>query len=148
MIRTDVAHLVRFRTPATEEMRRITRNVLRKEGITRAKISVVVTDDERSTALNRRYLHHTHVTDVISFVLETDPVLEAEIHINVQQARRQAAEYEETPADECRRLLVHGLLHCVGYDDRRTKERKEMFEIQECYLDRLKPGRVTKGRWK
>jgi probable rRNA maturation factor len=146
MIRADVAHLVSFRTPAAEEMRRITRNVLRKEGIVRAKISVVITDDNRSTALNRQYLHHVYVTDVISFVLETEPELEAEIHINVQQARRQAAEYGETPAQECRRLLVHGLLHCVGYDDKKTRNRKAMFERQERYLDRLKSVRARKGR--
>jgi probable rRNA maturation factor len=137
MIRTHVTREAGFRVPDASTVCRVVRAVLTGEQRTSAALAVIFTDDERSTALNRRFLRHTYVTDVITFVLEAEPVLEAEIYINAEQARRQALEAGVTLREEYLRLVIHGVLHCCGYDDGRTKDRKVMFERQEAYVAAL-----------
>jgi probable rRNA maturation factor len=114
--------------------------VMKGEGVRSAAISVVLVNDARIRKINSQFLHHHGVTDVISFPLETVPNLEAEIYINVQQAKRQAKNFGVSVRSEVVRLIVHGALHAVGYDDRRTKQRKIMFEKQEQYVDKIMSG--------
>lgn len=135
-----------FRLPDASQVRRIVQMVLRCEGRNNAVVSVVFTDDTESTALNKRFLRHTHVTDVISFALETAPLLEAEIYVNAEQTRRQAKQYNVPLREEYIRLVIHGVLHCCGYDDQRTKFRKMMFEKQEQYVSRASAKVKVKRR--
>ncbi|HTY10631.1 MAG TPA: rRNA maturation RNase YbeY [Bacteroidota bacterium] len=109
--------------------------VLAKEGISRGKISCVFVGDASIKKINTAYLGHRFSTDVITFLIETRPSLEAEIYINLKQARRQARQYRVSMKNELTRLVVHGVLHALGYDDKRTKQRKKMFEVQERYVE-------------
>jgi len=108
--------------------------VFKKERVSAGKISFVFVDDTAIKRINTAYLGHRFNTDVITFLIETHPFLEAEIYINVKQARRQARLYKVTVKNEVTRLIVHGVLHALGYDDKRTKQRKIMFELQEQYV--------------
>jgi probable rRNA maturation factor len=114
--------------------------VFKKERISAGKISFVFVDDTAIKKINTAYLGHRFNTDVITFLIETHPFLEAEIYINVKQARRQARLYKVSMKNELTRLIVHGVLHALGYDDKRTKQRKIMFELQEQYV-----GICTRG---
>ena len=108
--------------------------VFKKERIPAGKISCVFVDDKAIKKINTAYLGHRFNTDVITFLIETQPFLEAELYINVKQARRQARLYNVTVKNELTRLVIHGVLHAFGYDDKRTKQRKKMFERQEQYV--------------
>ncbi len=108
--------------------------VFKEERIPAGKISCVFVDDNAIKKINTAYLGHRFKTDVITFLIETQPFLEVEIYINVKQARRQARLYNVTVKNELTRLLIHGVLHALGYDDKRTKQRKKMFDLQEKYV--------------
>jgi len=112
----------------------IVATVLRGEKAKGGKISCILVGDAAIRKINTKYLGHRSVTDVISFPIETRPFPEAELYVNVQQARRQARAYRVSVRNELTRLLVHGLLHVLGYDDKRTNQRKKMFEVQERYV--------------
>src|SRR5512141_2562331 len=94
------------------------RGVVRSERRSRCAITVVFVDDRTSRRLNRRFLAHDRPTDVIAFPLEEEPNLECEIYVNLDKARRQARTYHVTAANETARLVIHGTLHLLGYDDR------------------------------
>jgi probable rRNA maturation factor len=147
MIRVIVANAHPARRVAQSRVRRAVRMVLEGEGITDAAISVVAVDSPRCRRLNRKFLAHDRVTDVISFPLESRPRLEGEVYVNLDTARRQAREYGITPANEVTRLVVHGTLHLAGYDDRRPGDAARMYRAQERYVDRLagRPGRTKAG---
>lgn len=137
MIRISVfnAH-PRFRIQRNEIVRRA-RRVLRSEGHSRAEVSIVFTDDRRMLKLNATYLHHHYLTDVLSFPLseQEEELLEGEVYVNLDQARRQAREYDQTMKDETMRLALHGVLHLVGYDDRTIAGRKIMRQLENKYLE-------------
>ncbi len=104
---------------------RLVRHVLVTEGITAAEIDIVFCGDERITRLNREWLGIDAPTDVIAFPLsdpESGKATEGEIYVDLAQAVRQAPEYEATVDEEIRRLVVHGILHLLGYTDTGTPE--------------------------
>ena len=123
-----------------KEVGRIAAFVFKKEQVFTGKISFVFVDDIAIKKINTAYLGHRFNTDVITFLIETHPFLEAEIYINVKQARRQARLYTVSVKNEVTRLVVHGVLHTLGYDDKRTKQRKIMFELQERYVGMCNRG--------
>lgn len=118
------------------------KRVLRSADVRDAKISVVFVNSRYSRMINRRYLQHDYVTDVISFPLEEAPVLEAELYINLDRARSQSREYGVGLDNEIARLVIHGTLHLVGFDDATRVKRAAM----KCEEDRHLQfwfGRVT-----
>ena len=122
-------------------MKGIVRRVLRGERVGRAALTVIYSDSPRCRKMNREFLGHDEVTDVISFCLEPPPELEGEVYVNLDRARQQARRYGVSIASEIARLTVHGTLHLVGYDDRTVLDAQRMQNRQEAYLQSLQKGR-------
>lgn len=96
-----------------------------------AEVSVVVTDNVGIRKLNRKYRKMDRATDVLSFPLN-DPYMLGDIVISADKVSSQAEEFMVTEDEELGRLLVHGLLHLLGYDHviggRQAREMKEKEE--------------------
>jgi rRNA maturation RNase YbeY len=107
------------------------RSVLMRERRRRADVSVVFVDSRFIRKMNRRFLGHDYVTDVISFPLDNHPSLEGEIYINLDRARAQAKEYGVPFGNEVARLVIHGTLHLAGYRDRTARQARQM-RREEC----------------
>lgn len=121
-----------------DETKSIAEYVLSKEG-RHAEIGIVLVDDTTILELNKKYLQHDYITDVISFPIdEVDGTLEGELYVCVDQAIRQAREYEVTLHHEVSRLVVHGILHLIGYNDATTQQKALMKEKEDEYLGHLK----------
>ena len=87
--------------------------------------------------MNRRYLRHDHVTDVISFPLwEIDEPPVGDIYIGYEQAQRQAEEAGVALEQEIARLAIHGTLHVLGHEhpDDETRTTSKMWQLQETIL--------------
>jgi len=95
------------------------------------RISVIFINDEKIKDLNKRYRKVDTVTDVLVFPYSS---AEAEIYISVERASTQAKEYKQTLKEEIIRLIVHALLHCLGWRDENPEQRKEMWTAQEKIL--------------
>jgi len=91
--------------------------VLKREGKRDASVSLIFVDSVLIRRLNRQYLRHDFVTDVLAFPLGDPGFLEGEIYVNVDRARQQASSYRVTFGAEIARLVIHGTLHLAGYDD-------------------------------
>lgn len=126
-----------------DEVRRDCDLVLREEGVTRpCMVSVSVVSDERIHQLNKTWRGVDRPTDVISLECERpdDPGLApgepcelGDIVLAPDYITRQAQRFGTTPADECRLLLVHGMLHLLGYDHLEEDE-AEVMEAREDEL--------------
>ena len=113
--------------------------------IASARLQYVIVDDKIIHDINREFLGHDYPTDVITFPLDED-VLEAEIYISAETARRQAREYRVSVAAECARLAIHAVLHLTGYDDRSGKDRKAMKTREDYYLMRFLKSRERRSQ--
>ena len=124
----------------------LARRVLAAEGVlSGAELSVVVTDDETVRKLNRRFLGVDAPTDVLSFGLAAEdgfvtPPGSArqlgEIVISYPTAARQAEEADLPPNEELAHLLVHGILHLLGYDHESRADARRMRAREEALLGR------------
>ena len=102
-------------------------------------VNLIFIGDARMRQLNHRFRQKNKTTDVLSFPLETNgKMIEGEIYISLQQAKRQAPLFGNTPDGELLRLTAHGLLHLSGYDHQTEKEKKAMFDREEKYLSGFK----------
>ncbi|MCK4772948.1 MAG: rRNA maturation RNase YbeY [Candidatus Latescibacteria bacterium] len=130
--------------PQSENLNReaiieLARSVLEEEGRSRGELDIVFCGDGRISELNETWLGREGPTDVIAFDLSEDPDrtddVEGELYIDIAQAERQAPEFGATLDEEVRRLVIHGILHLVGYDDIHSpEEAKRMTERQEYYV--------------
>jgi probable rRNA maturation factor len=144
----DVEVAPRFRSTVDETwLRDVVARVLAAEGAAEAEVGVVVTGDAAVRDLNRRYRGEDAPTDVLSFSLAdrpTDFVLPpgrstglGEVVISLPTARRQAKRAHHPLERELALLLVHGLLHLLGYDHAGEDERRRMWSRQDALLSSL-----------
>ena len=94
---------------------------------------MLITGDREIRRLNKKFLNHDHVTDVISFGLNEKDLL-GEIVVSADTARRVSEELRIPFKEELARYLVHGTLHLLGYDDKNKKEFQRMHARQEEIL--------------
>ena len=108
---------------------------------------MVITTDEEVQALNKEYLGHDYKTDVISFGMEDDrdfitpserPPYLGDIAISYERAAEQSHEYGHSIDTEVATLMVHGLLHLLGYDDTNDADREKMHARQNELISNSK----------
>lgn len=121
-----------------QSLRDTLHSVLRCEG-SRGELRVIVTDDRRMRALNRRFRRKNRPTDVLSFPDGDAFPGEAgcslgEVYCNYDHARRWVRENGGTLTGELIRLAVHGLLHLLGYDHHSPRDRRSMARREDRYL--------------
>ena len=102
------------------------RRVLRAVEAEPDELSIAFVDDEAMRELNRKFRRKNKTTDVLTF--PGDGPLLGEIVISVDQARRQAADEKHSLATEVRYLILHGILHALGYDH--EKDHGEMNALE------------------
>lgn len=116
-------------------LERAVRLVLEREGVEEAEISLIFLPDAPIQELNRRWLDHSWVPDVLTFPLHEpgEPPL-GDVYIGVEEAARQAERVGVTRDEELVRLAVHGALHLLGYDHPEAVDERatsEQYRIQE-----------------
>ncbi|PIZ94905.1 MAG: rRNA maturation RNase YbeY [Candidatus Magasanikbacteria bacterium CG_4_10_14_0_2_um_filter_33_14] len=107
-------------------------------------ISVNVVGDKKIREINKNYRGKDKVTDVISFALEEgEEIFQigekdfGDIFICLPQIKRQAKENNISAREEMTRMLVHGVLHILGFDHMEEKDAKIMFAMQEKFVKNL-----------
>jgi len=99
-------------------------------------LEYVLCSDEYILKVNKEHLDHDYYTDIITFPLQESP-LEATIFISVDRVKENAELYNCSEQDELHRVMVHGLLHLLGYNDKTTDEKKQMrLEEDNCLSER------------
>ena len=116
----------------------IVRQILHDAGYINAEISIAVVDDPTIHQLNQTHLQHDYATDVLSFVLEQTPdTLEGEVIVSFETAISRSTEFGLSAEHELTLYIVHGVLHLLGYDHIKEKEREEMEALEIRLLSQL-----------
>lgn len=89
--------------------------------------------------LNKKYLKHNYNTDIITFNYSSDRTkLEGEIYISLEDAKENSQRFNTSINEELKRLLIHGVLHLLGYDDSTKVEKRKMTQLENKYLNSFK----------
>ena len=94
--------------------------------------------DERLLEINRERLGHDFYTDIVTFPMtDCETVLSSEFCISVDRIKENAETFNRSHESELHRVIIHGVLHLIGFDDHTDKEEKEMREKEEDALKLL-----------
>ena len=85
--------------------------------------------------MNQKYLNHTTHTDIISFNYSSKESLRAEFFISLWAVERSAEEEAQSVENECLRVIVHGILHCLGFNDASLQEKAKMRTLENNFID-------------
>ena len=111
-----------FRMVAESEIRRI------------GDVNVIFCSDRYILDINMKYLQHDYFTDIITFDYCEGDRLSGDLFISIDSVRENAVEYGATFEDELHRVLVHGILHLIGYDDHTEEQISQMRAKEDYYL--------------
>jgi len=112
----------------TSELDGFHRRLCRVTRVKPESFSVALVSDRRMAALNRRYRSRPRPTDVLSFAADGNGYL-GDVVISAPTARRQARRYRHSLAEEIKLLMLHGLLHLMGYDHETDNGRMNRREL-------------------
>lgn len=119
-----------YNTPFNLENEKKTSEWLQKaivsENFSTGEVVYAFFNDEELKKLNNKHLGHNYYTDVISFNDSNEKVLSGNIAISVDRVKENSVEFNSTFHEEMRRVMLHGLLHLMGYNDLIEKEKTEM----------------------
>lgn len=113
------------------------KNVAYGYGFSAGDLNYVFCDDEYLLQMNRQYLGHDYYTDIITFDSREDALskrLDGDIFISVDTVRANGEEYGEGFEREIMRVIAHGLLHLIGFDDHTAAQQKKMREAENTAL--------------
>jgi probable rRNA maturation factor len=120
---------------------KIAHRALEVLGLSKVELSIALVSDAQIKRLNKLYRNKDKPTDVLSFPIGEkveDWLILGDIVISVDTAKRQAQELGHSLEEELKRLLVHGLVHLLGYDhELGGEEEKKFFELEEFVLKGL-----------
>ncbi len=124
-----------FSLAGKSNCKRWLKEVALREGHSLGEINIVFCSDPYLLEMNRKYLGHNYYTDIITFDNCEDKKLNGDLFISIDTVRANADEYAEGRfEEELSRVMVHGILHLIGYDDHSAEEQKTMRQKENEYL--------------
>ena len=100
-------------------------------------ISVIFCSDKYLLEVNKQYLNHDYYTDIITFDYVEDVIVSGDLFISVDRIKENAIKYKSSVLRELYRVVFHGVLHLVGYNDKTDEEQDLMTKKENYYLSKV-----------
>lgn len=126
---------ISFKVPQSRRTKVWIKDVIQKEKKQLAHINYIFCSDAYLLSINEQYLKHKTLTDIITFDnSETSDSIEGDIFISVERVQANAEALSVDFASELSRVMVHGVLHLVGYKDKTLPQKTLMRKKEDAYL--------------
>ena len=120
-----------------QELRRWIKKVITSENKEMGEINYIFCSDEYLLERNIKYLDHDTLTDIITFNYCKGQIITSDIMISIDRDKENSTILYNSFSEELHRVMIHGILHLIGYDDKTEKEKKLMREKENFYLKKL-----------
>ncbi len=128
-------HIPHFRE---EDARQWIREAIHKEKKKPGDLNFIFCTDPYLLKINQQYLDHDDLTDILTFDYSEDDRISGDIFISYERVVDNALAHQETPGAELHRVIIHGVLHLLGYKDSTATEKQDMQRKENYYLS-LRP---------
>ena len=112
-------------------------NAVINEGFSVGEINYIFCDDAYLLDLNIEFLDHDTLTDIISFDYTLGKLINGDIYISVERVRENAQDFKVSFDNELSRVMIHGILHYCGYNDKTESEEVLMRSKENYYINQL-----------
>jgi len=110
------------------------KDLIVQEHASPGQINIVLTSDNNVLELNNKYLSRNYLTDIITFDYTENQVIGGDLFISVTRVRENSEKFNVTFKKELKRVIIHGVLHLLGYGDSTQKEKSLMRQMEDRYL--------------
>ena len=127
-----------------DSIKSLLKNILIDYNHKSASISIILSNQQLLNKLKKQYFNVDQYTDVIAFNLEEKKEnIDAEIYMSIDDILENSIKYKTDFNNEFSRILIHGCLHLLGFDDKSDNEKKEMTQLENKYLSCLNKIIIT-----
>ena len=109
-------------------------NVIDEEKKELGEINFYFCDDNELLESNTKYLNHEQYTDILTFDYSEKNSISADIMISVDRVQENSSIFDQKFEDELHRVIIHGILHIIGYNDKTEEEKKLMRKKEDYYI--------------
>lgn len=110
------------------------KRVVTSYGYKLGDVNVIFCSDEYLLQINKDYLNHNYYTDIITFDYSEEGRIAGELYISIDTVLTNAAEYNQERAAELLRVIIHGFLHLMQFNDQSPEEEAEMHSKEDAAL--------------
>jgi probable rRNA maturation factor len=128
---------VSFRLKGWRKIKRIIEKVIGESNKISGDLSFIITNDEKVLDINIKFLSHNYYTDVIAFDYSSGNHINGEIYISIDTVSENALKYQVSLNEEVNRVIIHGVLHLLGMDDKTENQRKRMKKHEDFWLGKM-----------
>ena len=111
--------------------------IIAEESREAGDITFVFCDDNYLLKINKEFLDHDNYTDIITFDYSVGNEVISEIYVSTDRVKENAKKYKQAFENEIHRVMIHGVLHLCGYNDKLAEERRIMRDKENHYLSLL-----------
>ena len=119
----------------SEKIRIWIEEVIKKEKKIVGDITYIFCDDDYLLERNKEFLNHNTLTDIITFNYCIDNNISSDIMISIDRVKENSTIFENSFNEELKRVMIHGILHLIGYNDKSEKEEELMRKKENFYLN-------------
>lgn len=133
----DFQYIENDKLSNTEDINLWINNVIKEEEMIIGELVYVLCNDEYLLKKNIQFLNHNTLTDVITFDYSEKKIISGDILISTERVVENAKTFNVNYLTELHRVMVHGLLHLLGYKDKNEKDADIMREKENYYLNKF-----------
>lgn len=130
---------ISFKVPNPRKTSSWIKSVIQVNKAKLKEVSFIFCSDSYLLQMNQSFLNHNTLTDIITFdYSKSRNALEGEIYISVERVLANAEKFEVSFEQEIKRVMIHGILHLLGFKDKKVKEKAQMRKKEEACLSLFK----------
>ena len=113
------------------------KNVILEENKELGEVNYIFCDDKYLLKKNIKYLDHDTLTDIITFNYCEGDMISSDIMISIERVMENSSIFENSFSDELNRVMIHGILHLIGYNDKTDGEKEIIRKKEEYYVNKF-----------
>lgn len=125
---------IRFKLSGARALKRRLLSLVKMHKRKVGEVNYIFCSDEYLFELNKAYLEHKSYTDIITFEYSTDKEILSDIFISIERVKDNAQKFKVPFQTELHRVMAHGMLHLLGYKDKKQADKKRIRKAEEAFL--------------
>ena len=118
------------------------KNIIESNRLVVGNINYIFVDDEQLLKINNQFLSHDYFTDIITFNFCKDGIINSDIYISIERIKENSHIFKTTFKEEFLRVIIHGILHLLGFNDSTKEEQKSMRQQENNLLLKIDQSKI------